>query len=95
MPDPDPPQVEFPRWLDPAERAALHARVARLPNYHARAIAYQLAPTVVVLVVLVGVAVAVADGTVRGTALVVAQVTWTASVLLAARLVVRAWRRRT
>jgi hypothetical protein len=28
MPDP----IEFPRWLDPTERAALHARVRALPN---------------------------------------------------------------
>jgi hypothetical protein len=89
------PELPRSRFLDPAVRAELHARIDRLPNYRARATAAAVAPIVGTLVVLAGIAFALADGTVRGTALVVAQVMWTASVLLAARLLYRALRRRT
>lgn len=84
---------EFPRWLNPAARAQLHDRIARLPNFRARATAIVVAPIVPLLLVVVGVAMALADGTIRGTALLVAQITWTTTALLAARLVVRARRR--
>jgi hypothetical protein len=87
------PELRPSRFLDPAERAALHARIDRLPNYRARATASTTAPILVVLVPVVGVAFALSDGTIRGTALMVAQVTWTAAVLLAVRLIYRAGRR--
>jgi hypothetical protein len=85
------------RFLDPVARAELHARV----DYRRRAVlgwvlrtllraaAWTMAGTIVLVVLVV-----LAGGTIKGAALVVAQVTWAAAALLAVRLLYRAGRRK-